>query len=128
MTLIKENQIEDYISSSTQTELDNKLDKTTSINTQTGTTYTLVLTDQNKLVTLSNASAITLTIPTNASVAFPVWTQVDLAQLWAGAVTVWGGWVTINSKDAALESNWQYVWLTLIKTATDTWLLVWDLV
>ena len=97
------------------------------INAQTGTTYTLVLTDASKLVTLTNASAIALTIPTNSSVAFAVWTQIDLSQDWAGAVTVWGASVTINSKDDNLESNWQYVGLTLIKTATDTWTLYGDL-
>jgi len=47
------------------------------INTQTGTTYTTVLDDNGKLVTLSNASAITLTIPPNSSVAYPVGAQLN---------------------------------------------------
>ena len=100
---------------------------TTSINAQTGTTYTLVLTDQSKLVTLSNASAITLTIPTNASVAFPIWTQIDITQQWAWAVTVWWTWVTINSKDSNKTTNGQYVGATLVKIWTDEWNLYWDL-
>lgn len=101
---------------------------TTTINAQTGTTYTLVLTDASKLVTLTNASAITMTVPPNSSVAFAVWTQVDISQDWAWTVTVaeWS-WVTINSKDSNLDLNWQYVWATLIKTATNTWNLYWDL-
>ena len=38
-----------------------------SVNAQTGTTYTLVLTDAGKVVTLANASAVTLTVPPNCS-------------------------------------------------------------
>ena len=47
------------------------LGEVTAINTQTGTTYTLALADKGKIVEMNNASANTLTIPTNASVAFP---------------------------------------------------------
>lgn len=98
-----------------------------SINTQTGTTYTFVLADASKLVTLNNAAAITLTIPTNSSVAFPVGTKIDLAQLGAGQVTVAGaGGVTVNSTPT-LKLRAQYSAATCIKTATDTWLLVGDL-
>jgi hypothetical protein len=56
------------------------------INAQTGTTYTLVRADAEKLITLSNAAAITLTVPTNSSVAFSLGTVVTLAQLGAGQV------------------------------------------
>ncbi len=93
-------------------------------NAQTGTTYTLALTDVAKVVTLSNASAITLTVPTNASVAFPTGTQIVLVQLGAGQVTVAGaGGVTVSSFGAALKLSGQYAAATLIKTATDGWLL-----
>lgn len=101
---------------------------TTSINTQTGTTYTLVLTDASKLVTLTNASAITLTVPTNASVAFPTGTQIDISQDGAGAVTISWAWVTLNSKDSNLTTNGQYVWATLIKVWTDEWNIYGNLV
>lgn len=98
------------------------------VNTQTGTTYTLVLGDGGKLVTLSNAGAVTLTVPTNASVAFPVGTSVLLAQLGAGQVTVAGaGGVTVNSRGAALKIAGQYGAATLVKTATDTWFLTGDI-
>lgn len=100
----------------------------TTINAQTGTTYTLVLTDASKLVTLSNAAAIALTVPTNASVAFPIWTQVDITQQGAGAVTISGAWTTLNSKWAALTTNWQFVWATLVKIGTDEWNVYWDLI
>jgi len=97
------------------------------INAQSGTSYTLVIGDASKLVTLSNASAITLTVPANSAVAFPVGTKIDLAQLGAGQVTVAGaGGVTVNATPG-LKFVAQYSAATCIKTATDTWLLVGNL-
>jgi hypothetical protein len=94
------------------------------INAQTGTTYTLALADNGKRVTLTNSGAITLTVPTNASVAFPVGAEIDLAQLGAGLVTVAAaGGVTLHSLSAAVTLTGQYGWGKLVKTATDTWLL-----
>ncbi|SBS73764.1 Triple helix repeat-containing collagen (modular protein) [uncultured Mycobacterium sp.] len=96
------------------------------INTQTGTSYTLPLTDAGGLVTLSNASAVTLTIPQNSTTAFPLGTFIDLAQLGAGQVTVAGSGVTINCTPGAKIAA-QYGGARLVKTATDTWLLTGDL-
>jgi hypothetical protein len=97
------------------------------INAQTGTAYTTVLTDQSKLVTLTNASAITFTIPANSSVAYPIGTQIDLSQFGAGQVTVAGAsGVTVNSA-SGLKLRAQYSSASCIKVATDTWLLVGDL-
>lgn len=99
---------------------------TLEINAQTGTTYTLALSDAGKLVTLSNASPISLEIPLNSSVAFPTGTQVNMAQIGAGRVTVAGAaGVTVNSA-LGLKTRTQYSVLTCIKTATDTWLLTGD--
>jgi len=95
-------------------------------NPQTGTAYTLVLTDNGKLVEISNASAITLTVPTNASVAFPTGTQINLLQTGAGQITVGGAGVTINATPG-LKLRTQWSSATLIKRATDTWVLVGDL-
>ena len=116
------------VSIAQQTEIDTKEDKTTTINAQTWTTYTLVLTDQSKLVTLTNAAAVTLTIPTNSSVAFPTGTQIDLSQDGVGSITVAGAGVTIYSLDSNKTSNGRYVGLTLIKIATNTWNLYGNLV
>ncbi len=92
------------------------------INTQTGTSYTLVLADAGKFVTMSNASASTLTVPPNSSVAFPVGTQIEGAQLGAGQVTLTpGSGVTINGTPG-LKVAAQYGSFAVIKTATDTWL------
>ena len=99
------------------------------LNAQTGTTYTLVLTDAQKLVTLSNAASITATVPPNASVAFTVGDQVNLMQLGAGQVTVAAGaGVTVSSQGTKLKLNGQYATGTLVKVATDSWVLVGNLV
>ena len=93
-------------------------------NAQTGTAYTLALSDADKLVELSNAAAITLTVPTNATTAFPTGTQIDLLQMGAGQVTVGGAGVTLQSNGTKLKLNGQYAAATLIKRATDTWVLI----
>jgi len=96
---------------------------TASINAQTGTTYTLVLDDAFKIITFGNAAAIAVTIPTNASVAFPIGTQIDCIQILAGKVTFSGTGVTINSKDGNKSIAAQWVGVTLIKMDVDTWSL-----
>jgi hypothetical protein len=98
------------------------------INSQTGTTYTLVLADAGKTIDLNNASAITLTVPPNSSVAYPVGTRIDLVQSGAGQVTVAAGaGVTINSKGAALKLTGQWSGATLIQRSANTWVLVGDI-
>jgi hypothetical protein len=90
-------------------------------NAQTGTTYTLVLTDVAKVVSLTNASAITLTIPTNATVAFPTGTQILLYQGGAGQVTVSGAGVTIRAQGSKTKIGGQYAVAGLLKVGTDEW-------
>jgi hypothetical protein len=98
------------------------------INAQTGTTYTLVSTDLNDLVTLTNASAITLTLPPSV---FTVGQQIHLAQLGAGQVTfTQGAGVTINSTGAtatAPKIRAQYATATAICTASNTFLVIGDI-
>ena len=88
-------------------------------NAQTGVTYTLAATDFTKLVTLSNASPVTVTVPLESSVAWVAGTQLRLMNLGAGLVTVVGaGGVTINGTPLTLA---QYKDATLVKTGTNTW-------
>lgn len=104
-------------------ELDNL-----TLNAQTGTTYTLVLTDAHKLVTLSNGSPITCTVPPNSSVAFEVGDQVNLLQLGAGQVTVAAGaGVAIRSEGSKLKLKGQYATATLVKIAADEWVALGNL-
>lgn len=99
------------------------------INAQTGTTYTLVLTDAYSAVSLTNASAIALTIPPDSSVGFLDGTFVEIHQGGAGAVTLTpGSGVTINSRGGALVTAGQYAIAGLRKTAANTWLATGDLV
>jgi len=90
--------------------------------------YTLVLGDATKTIEMNVASANTLTIPTNASVAFPVGTQIIVLQTNTGQTTIApAGGVTLNSKDAKNKLTGRWAGATLIKRATNTWVLVGDL-
>ena len=104
------------------------LNETIPLNTQTGTTYTLVAGDAGQLVTLSNASAITLTVPTNASIPFAIGTQITITQANSGQVTVAGAvGVTINAADSFLKLRTQWSAATLIKIDTNSWILIGDI-
>ena len=89
--------------------------------------YTLVLTDQSDLVEISNASANTLTVPLNSSVAFPVGTTITILQTGAGQTTITPtGGVTINGTPGLkLRAQWSSA--TLIKRAENTWVAIGDL-
>jgi hypothetical protein len=90
------------------------------LNDQTGTSYTLILTDAGKTVTFSNASAITLTVPANASVAYPNGTIIRLVNKSTGSVTITGaGGVTVNG-NRVLGTNQS---ATLTRLATDNWIV-----
>lgn len=87
-------------------------------NTQTGS-YTAVLTDAGKTITMSNASANTVTIPANSSVAYVIGTRLNILNLGAGACTpTAAAGVTINGTITALATNG---FASLVKTATNTW-------
>ena len=92
-------------------------------NAQTGTSYTLVLSDVAKVISLTNAASITLTIPTNATVAFPIGTQMLLYQGGAGQVTVSGAGVTIRAQGSKTKITAQYGVAGLLKVGTDEWVL-----
>ena len=97
-----------------------------STNAQTAS-YTLVLDDKNKIVEMNVASGNNLTVPPNSSVAFPVGSQINILQVGAGQTTVvQGAGVTVNAAPGLkLRTQWSYA--TLIKRATNTWVLVGDI-
>lgn len=104
------------------------------LNAQTGTTYTFVLADADqKLVTASNSSAQTYSIPTNASVAFPIGTVINIIAIGTGQVTinaVTSGTTTVLSNAAtaaAPKLRVRYSAASLMKVGTDTWYVVGDL-
>ena len=97
-------------------------------NAQTGTTYTLVVGDLNKLVTCSNASGITLTVPPSV---FSAGNQIHIQQIGAGQVTfAQGSGVTITSTGATASApklRAQYSAATVICTASNTFTILGDL-
>ena len=103
------------------------------VNAQTGTTYTFVLADNGKFITASNSSAQTYSIPTNATTAFPVGTQIHIIQIGSAQVTIQAadsGTTTVLSTGAtaaAPKTGKQYAAATCIKTATDTWYVIGDI-
>lgn len=89
--------------------------------------YTLVLADSGKMVEMNNASANTLTIPPNSSVALPVGTAITVLQTGAGQCTLTAGaGVTVNATPG-LKLRAQWASATIIKRATDTWVALGDL-
>ena len=89
--------------------------------------YTPVIADQYQaLIPMNKATAVNFTIPTNASVAYPVGTVLTVLNKGAGAVTikaVTSGTTTVLSAGAVAASPAlaQYKSAACIKTATDTW-------
>jgi hypothetical protein len=108
---------------------------TYSINSQTGTTYTAALTDAAAVVTMNNSSANTLSIPTNASVAFPIGASINIIQIGSGQTTINAvtlGTTTIASNGAtsnAPKLRTQYSAATAIKISTtpEVWYVVGDI-
>jgi hypothetical protein len=95
--------------------------------------YTAVLANNGQIVTMDNGSANTFSIPTNASVAFPVGTQINILQIGAGQTTiqaVTSGTTTIQSTGAAAAApklRARYSMATAIKAGTDLWYVIGDI-
>jgi hypothetical protein len=105
-----------------------KTNKLITTNRQTAS-YTLVLSDADKLVEMNVGSANNLTVPLNSSVAFPTGTQILLAQYGAGQTTIVAtSGVTVRSNGRKLKLNVQYSGATLIKIAENEWYLFGDIV
>jgi hypothetical protein len=93
-------------------------------NTQTGTTYTLVSSDNGKIITISNASAITLTVPTGLPVGF----NCTVVQLGAGAITFTASSTTINNRGSNTKTAGQYAVASIISYTTNTFVTGGDMV
>jgi len=92
------------------------------------TSYTLVLGDAYELIEMEVSSANTLTIPTNASVPFPLGTQILVSQLGTGQTTITPAvGVTIRSSGGKTKTAAQYSMCTLIKRGTNEWYLSGDI-
>ena len=97
-----------------------------------GSSYTAVLTDNGKVVTMDNGSGNTFRIPTNASVAFPIGTQINVLSIGAGQTTinaVTSGTTSIQSTGAtaaAPKLRVRYSAATGVKAGTDLWYVFGD--
>jgi hypothetical protein len=95
--------------------------------------YTAVLANNNQVVTMNNASVNTFSIPTNASVAFPIGTQINVLQIGAGQTTiqaVTSGTTTIQSTGASAAApklRARYSAATCLKAGTDLWYVFGDI-
>jgi hypothetical protein len=91
--------------------------------TKTGTTWTPTLADANSYQRFTSGSAILVTIPTNASVPFPIDTEINLRQAGAGAITiVGGGGVVVNPQDGCMDTtSGQGATVTVKKVDVDEW-------
>ena len=107
-----------------QTELNGKA-KQVAINSQSGTSYTLVLSDDEKIIVSDNANAVTITVPANSSVAFRIGAVINVVQKGAGVVSVTGATgVTVNGTSAgsvSISDRWQGV--SLLKIDTNEWIV-----
>lgn len=95
------------------------------LNAQTGTAYTLALTDAHKKVTMDSAAANALTIPSHATVPYPVGTIIGISTIGAGATTVQAAaGVAVNGvSGGGAEILEQFTGVTLTNLATDSWLM-----
>jgi hypothetical protein len=100
---------------------------TDNVNLQTGTTYTPDIEDAYRVTKLTNASPITVTIPPYTDLNYDLNAQLDFYQGGAGQVTFVGGTgVTINTAET-LKLRGQYSACSLIKEASNTWIIAGDL-
>lgn len=93
-----------------------------SINAQTGTTYTLQFSDFHKWVSLSNAGAITVTIPPNSTTPYPIGTEIEGHQEGVGQVTIVGGSGVTVTGSPGLKTADRYSVFGIKKMGTNTWL------
>ena len=93
-----------------------------SINDQTGTTYTLLSSDNGKVVVLDNASAVTITVPSGLGAGF----NCSFVQKGAGQVSFSASSTTINNRQSHTKINAQYGVASLVAYAADTFVLAGD--
>ena len=98
------------------------------LNAQTGTTYSLISTDINKLVTCFNAGAITVTVPNGV---FTVGQQINIQQIGAGQVSIASDGTTVLTSTGATSTapklRAQYSAATIICTSSNNFTVIGDL-
>lgn len=100
----------------------------TAVPTQTGTTYTLAKSDVNDLLMFTNVSAITITVPTDATAGWVVGERVDILQKGAGQITVNGSAGVSILTSGLAKTRELYSAATLVYLGSNEWLMQGDLV
>lgn len=93
-----------------------------SINTQSGASYSLQISDNGSIVYFTNGSAIALTVPSGLGVAF----ECGIVQGGAGQVTITGSGATISNRQSFTKTAGQYALVSLIAVVADTFILAGD--
>jgi len=93
-----------------------------SINDQTGTTYTLLSSDNGKVVVLNNGSAVTVTVPSGLGAGF----NCSFIQKGAGQVSFAASSTTVNNRQSHTKINAQYGVASIVAYAADTFVLAGD--
>lgn len=92
------------------------------------TDYTLAAADDGDIVEMDAATAKTITIPLNATVPFAIGTQIIVSRIGLGEVSIAGVvGVTLQAATSAYRLRAQFSAATLIKRATNTWILIGDI-
>ena len=100
-----------------------------SLQSQTGTSYTATITDADKIITMNNAGANTITIPANSSVAYPNGTKLNFMQLGTGTTTVAITTDTLSVNALlTLALNGQYSIASALKVSSTSWVIFGQLV
>lgn len=93
--------------------------------TTTSSTTLSVASHNNRTIILTSSSSRTITVPTNSTASFAIGTHIDIIRGGTGEVTISpASGVTLYSEGSKRKINDQYQAVTLIKTATDAWLLI----
>jgi UDP-3-O-[3-hydroxymyristoyl] glucosamine N-acyltransferase len=96
--------------------------------TQQSTNYVLTLADAGDILEMTNSSAATVTIPANATTAFPIGTQITVVRNGTGGVQFVAGVDVVLLSDSSKQYlATQYSAGTLVKRATNTWYLIGNL-
>lgn len=104
-------------------------DPTLTVQADKTAAYTVALTDASQLIPVNSASALIVSIPTDASVAFPTGTQINILRKGTGLVTIAAvtpGTTTVSATPG-LKLRAQWSTATLIKHAANAWVVVGDL-
>lgn len=116
--------LEKLVPQSVRDSLAGKAERVVTATVRSTASYTLALTDSGNAVETTNTGAVAVTVPTNASVAFPIGTVIEVTQIGTGQVTLTpAAGVTLLSRGGALKTAGQYAIASIRKRGTNEWVV-----